>query len=73
MKIFPARDTELLDVKAITERIESIDCQVDKLENIESRTMNSFDARHNKIKKLNARKDSLWNARATILRSERIK
>ena len=71
MKTFPTKDTELTDIESISNRIKSIDSQVDKLENIESRTMNGFDARHNKIKKLNARKDSLWMARAIILRSER--
>ena len=71
MKTFPTKDTELTDVESISNRIKSINRQIDKLENIESRTMNNFDTRHNKIKKLNARKDSLWIARALILRSER--
>lgn len=70
-KTFPARDTKLSDAKAISERIKSIDRQVDKLEFCTSRTMDSFDARHDKIKKLNARKDALWTKRALIIRSNK--
>ena len=71
MKTFPIRDTELSDAKVMSERIESIDRQINNLELCTSRTMNGFNARHNKIKKLNARKDSLWNRRALTIRANR--
>ena len=71
MKTFPAKDTELTDIRLISSRIESIDRQIDRLENVTSRSVDSFDARHDKIKKLNARKDALWTKRALIIRSNK--
>ena len=67
---FPTKDIDLVHKNEISERIESIDRQIDKLENIVSNS--GFDARHAKLTKLNMRKDILWRKRAIILRAERV-
>jgi hypothetical protein len=69
MRQFPTKDIDLVHKNEISERIKSIDRQVDKLESIVSDR--GFDARHTKLTKLNIRKDILWRKRAIILRAER--
>lgn len=59
-KVIPARDTELTTVDEISERMKSIDSQVEKLERVQN--PKDFDAHHQKIVKLHNRKDAL-NAR----------
>lgn len=70
-RTFPKKDIDLTNSNEISERIKSIEKQVDRLELVESRTINSFDSKHNKITKLNERKDALWRKRAIIIRAER--
>ena len=66
---FQTKDIDLVHKDEISERIKSIDRQIDKLETVMGDR--GFDARHAKLTKLNMRKDILWRKRAIILRAER--
>jgi len=63
------RDTELKTIEEMTARMKSIDSQIDKEENVlNPRDWNKHDR---KLNKLNARKHSLWDRRALLVRAER--
>ena len=60
-------DKQLTTIEDITERIKSIDCQFDKLENMNPDRIKNFDKYHAKFKKLTERKDRLWRRRAELI------
>lgn len=63
------RDTELTTISEMTDRINSISRQVDKLDNVmRPRDWTSY---NNKCIKLNKRKDLLWDRRAKLLQAEK--
>jgi len=61
------KDSNLKNINEITERIKSIDRQIDKLDKIWN--PKDFNKHHNKYIKLNNRKDILWIHRAKLLRN----
>lgn len=67
MKTIPKRDSALVELVEIEERMQSILRQIDKLEDI--RTPRDLGKLHIKIVKLNQRHDKLWEKRARILRA----
>lgn len=69
MNTIPKKDTELKTISEITNRMISINCQIEKAENI--RNPRDFDKHHSKITKLNGRKDILHVRRAKLIRSDR--
>jgi chromosome segregation ATPase len=62
-------DSQLETIESITERINSIDSQFDKLENMNPDRIKDFDKYHAKFKKLTERKDRLWIRRAILLKN----
>lgn len=70
-KFFPSRDSDLTTVQDITERMRSIQMQIDKLEASEtSASVRLAQVKHKKIAKLNSRFDILWGARAALLKAQ---
>jgi hypothetical protein len=63
------KDNDLASVDKISNRIALIEKQVEKLELVENPA--NFDTHHNRIKKLNERKDLLWGKRAGLLKKNR--
>ncbi|MBC8438996.1 MAG: hypothetical protein H8D87_04855, partial [Deltaproteobacteria bacterium] len=63
------KDTELETVEDISSRIKQIEKQIEKLEAVVNPA--NFDTHHNRIKKLNERKDRLWGKRAGLLKKDK--
>ena len=63
--VAPKPDSNLKTIDELSDRIESIDRQISKLENIDNQS--DFDEKNAKIEKLNARKDSLLGKRSSLL------
>ena len=66
------RDFELTTIAELSQRIQSIDNQIENLENVRIKGFDKgFAARHAKISKLVTRRDALWTRRALLLRETR--
>lgn len=69
---FPVTDDKLISVDEITERIKSIESQIEQAESTgTSKKVVAWGNKHEKIKKLNERKDALRIKRAGLIKSSK--